>query len=224
MLYQELPRIDSAPLDGWARWLGPALVAGAALSAATLLLLVGWLVFAAIVALAGLGAAAFVHRNVSRHRTTIEAVAVAPDYSVIGSALALSSDPAALTSGEGSLLIANTAYRERFGSSRLPLDLGESEQDRQGLEVARSMAWRDGAGCVAGVHTGSGKTAVEVERALAHAGSSAGQRFADLVDVGEDGLVRLTAEGEFAQPMRMAHVPVDPKKSSTVGTFLLFEC
>ena len=164
MLYQELPRIDSAPLDGWARWLGPALVAGAALSAATLLLLVGWLVLAAIVALAGLGAAAFVHRNVSRHRTTIEAVAVAPDYSVIGSALALSSDPAALTSGEGSLLIANTAYRERFGSSRLPLDLGESEQDRQGLEVARSMAWRDGAGCVAGVHTGSGKTAVEVER------------------------------------------------------------
>ncbi|HEX6604485.1 MAG TPA: response regulator [Sphingomicrobium sp.] len=285
MLYQELPRIDSAPLDGWARWLGPALVAGAALSAATLLLLVGWLVLAAIVALAGLGAAAFVHRNVSRHRTTIETVAVAPDYSVIGSALALSSDPAALTSGEGSLLIANTAYRERFGSSRLPLDLGEGEQDRQGLEVARSMAWRDGAGCVAGVHTGSGKTAVEVERvglagdlllwrfprpatpppltvatkwldgtagerlaaagvlgalvgedgavlaanrlfderALAHAGSSAGQRFADLVDVGEDGLVRLTAEGEFAQPMRMAHVPVDPKKSSTVGTFLLFE-
>ena len=62
MLYQELPRIDSAPLDGWARWLGPALVAGAALSAATLLLLVGWFVLAAIVALAGFGAAALGRR------------------------------------------------------------------------------------------------------------------------------------------------------------------
>ena len=41
MLYQELPPIDSTPLDGWGRWLAPALIAGAALTAALLLLLVG---------------------------------------------------------------------------------------------------------------------------------------------------------------------------------------
>jgi hypothetical protein len=38
MLHQELPRIDSSPLDGWGSWLAPALIAGAALSGASLLL------------------------------------------------------------------------------------------------------------------------------------------------------------------------------------------
>ena len=28
MLHQELPRIESTPLDRWARWLAPALIAG----------------------------------------------------------------------------------------------------------------------------------------------------------------------------------------------------
>jgi two-component system, cell cycle sensor histidine kinase and response regulator CckA len=284
MLYQELPRIDSAPLDRWSRWLGPALVAGAALSAAALLLLVGQLSLAAAAAGAGLIGAALVYRGASRTRGTSEPIPASADYSVIGSALALCRDPAALTTGEGSLLIANSAYREQFGSGRAPLDVGKGEEDRQSLAVARSMAWRDGAGCVAGVQTSKGKTAIEVERVglvgefllwrfprptgpapltvatkwlsgttgerLAAAGvlsalvgedgtvlaanrlfnerataegDSIGQRFADLVDVGEDGLVRLAAEGEFAPPLRMAHVPVDPKTSSTVGTFLLFE-
>jgi len=31
MLYQELPRIESTPLDGWGRWLAPALIFAAAL-------------------------------------------------------------------------------------------------------------------------------------------------------------------------------------------------
>ena len=41
MLHQELPQIDSSPLDGWGGWLVPALTAGAALSAALLLFVAG---------------------------------------------------------------------------------------------------------------------------------------------------------------------------------------
>ena len=42
-------------------------------------------------------------------------------------ALGLSRDPVALTDGEGSLLIVNPAYRERFGSVA-PMELGSSEE------------------------------------------------------------------------------------------------
>src|SRR5437870_3657617 len=41
MLYQELPRIESTRLDGWAQWLAPAVIAAAALTAGLLLLLLG---------------------------------------------------------------------------------------------------------------------------------------------------------------------------------------
>src|SRR4051812_49771283 len=76
----------------------------------------------------------------------------------------MSREPAALTSSEGSLLIVNPAYRERFGGSRPPLELGSDEQATQGLQLARSMAWRDGAGCVAALPTIAGHAPVEVER------------------------------------------------------------
>ena len=183
------------------------------------------------------------------------------------------------------MLIANSTYRERFGGARPPLELGEDEDGRHGLDVAKTMAWRDGAGCVAGVRTKNGMTAVEVERVglsgdlllwrfprptpaeplsvaskwlsgatgerLASAGvlaalvgddgkviaanrlfaeraltpgdEAAGHRFGDLVEVGDDGHVHLATEGEQARSLRMVHVPVDPKKSETVGTFLLFD-
>jgi hypothetical protein len=41
MLYQELPSIESSSLEGWGRWLAPALVAGAALTGSLLLLVIG---------------------------------------------------------------------------------------------------------------------------------------------------------------------------------------
>ena len=78
--------------------------------------------------------------------------------------MGLSSDPVALTTGEGSLLLVNAAYRDRFGSARPPLELGSDDDARQGLSLAQSMAWRDGGGCVAGIETTSGQTPVEVER------------------------------------------------------------
>ncbi len=284
MQYQELPRIDSTALDGWSRWLTPALVAGAGLTVALLLLLLGQAPAAGIALLAGAAAAAIVYWRESPV-PVIEPLVLGPDYSVIGSALGLCSEPAALTTGEGSLLIANAAYRDRFEGARPPLELGSGKDAKQALAMVRQMAWRDGGGCVAGVKTKSGSMAVEVERVgshgdlllwrfprpavpdslsvaakwlsgatgerLAAAGILAAlvgedgkilaanrlfaeraidpdvnpveHRFSDLVDVGEDHQVRLVVEGEGAPPMRLVHVPVDPRKSGTVGTFMLFE-
>ena len=284
MQYQELPRIDSSALDGWARWLTAALVAGAGLTAALLLLLVGRPVAAGVALLAGAAAAAVDYWRKSP-APVIAPLVVGPDYSVIGSALNLCTEPTALTTGEGSLLIANAIYRERFEGGRPPLELGSGKDAKQALAMVRQMAWRDGGGCVAGVKIKGGNVAVEVERVgsrgdlllwrfpqpaapdslavaakwlggatgerLAAAGILAAlvgedgkiaaanrlfaeravdpdvnpveQRFADLVDVGEDSQVRLVAEGETAPPMRLVHVPVDPRKGGTAGTFMLFE-
>ena len=47
MLYEELPRIESRALDGWASRLVPAVIVGAALTAALMLLLIGQQLFAA---------------------------------------------------------------------------------------------------------------------------------------------------------------------------------
>jgi two-component system cell cycle sensor histidine kinase/response regulator CckA len=285
MLHQELPRIDSSPADAWGRWLAPALVIGAALTAAALLLLVGQALPAGLATVVGLALAIYLARSGTRPAKLDEPVAVGPDFSVIGSSLALCSDPAALTTSEGSLLIANSAYRDRFGGSCVPLEIGTADEDREKLEVARTLAWRDGAGCVAGVGSAAGQTAVEVERvglhddlllwrfpnpsdpgpltsAMTWLSSASGERFAaagvlaalvdgggkvvaanrlfaeraaqtdkltgdvkfgDLVEIGDDGHVRLVAEREFARPLRMVHVPLDPRKDSATGTFLLFE-
>ena len=285
MLHQDLPRIDSSPLDGWGRWLAPALIAGAGLSAAALLLLAGQAPLAGASVLVGLVLAAASYFWSARSKTLPAPVALGPDFSLVGSALGMCGDAAALTTAEGSLLLANTAYRERFGRSQPPLELASDEDSRQTLALAKNMAWRDGAGCAAGVVTRAGTSPVEVERvgvqgdlllwrfpkppapdpqsiaakwlagptgdrlgdagvlaalvdedgkiiagnrlfedrALAPDESAVDRRFSDLVDVGDDNLVRLAVEGESGPPLRLVHVPVDRKKSGTAGTFLLFE-
>lgn len=164
MLYQELPQIGSTPLDRWGRWLVPSVIAGAAVTASILLLLIGQFWFAAAALFLGLAAAAFVYLRDEPAVSAEEPLVVGPDFSLVGAALALSRDPTALTSAEGSLLIVNPAYRERFGGTRPPLELGEDEQAEQGLQLARSMASRDGAGCVAKIATIAGPSPVEVER------------------------------------------------------------
>ena len=164
MLYQELPAIESTPLDGWGRWLTPALIVGAAGSAAVLLLIAGLPLVAGALGLLGLAAAAFLSLRTSSAPAPSEPLVAGPDYALLGSALGLSGDPVALTSGEGSLLLANAAYRERFGGTPPPLELAADDDAREGLTLARTMAWRDGAGCVAGIETVSGPTPVEVER------------------------------------------------------------
>ena len=164
MLYQELPSIESTPLDGWGRWLVPALIAGAAASAAVLASLAGQPLVAGVIALVGLAAAGLVSMRRPTASAPRETLVVGPDYALLGSALGLSGDPVALTTGEGSLLLANAAYRERFGGTPPPLELATGEDAREGLTLARTMAWRDGAGCVAGIETIAGSTPVEVER------------------------------------------------------------
>jgi two-component system cell cycle sensor histidine kinase/response regulator CckA len=284
MLHQELPQIDSSPLDGWGSWLAPALIAGAALTAALLLLLIGQLALAGVAAATGVVAGGVAYWRGSAAKPVRDPIVLGPDYSLVGSALGMCGEATALTSEEGALLIANVAYRERFGGSQPPLELGVDEDAQQGLEIARSMAWRDGAGCAARVKTARGYAAIEVERVGVHGdlllwrfpqppppdplavaakwlsgatgeklgaagilaalvgddgalitgnrlfheralidGDLVGERFANLVELGDDGQVRLTAEGESARPMRLVHVPVDPKKGDKSGTFLLFD-
>jgi two-component system, cell cycle sensor histidine kinase and response regulator CckA len=285
MLYQELPRIDTNSLDGWSRWLVPAVIIAAALTLATLLLLVGQALFAAAAFVGGVAAAAFVSLKRPTEIGNTEPLVVGPDYSLLGSALGLSREPVALTTSEGSLLIVNAAYRERFGGTRPPLELGNDDEARQGLLLAKSMAWRDGAGCVAGIATSAGTSPVEAERvgshgdlllwrfpdpspadplsssvkriqtvigerlasagvlaavvddkgkllaankpflqrALGSEGKRGSTRFSNLVQLGEDKLMRFAAEGDTAEPLRAVHVPADPEGEGGAGTFLLFD-
>jgi two-component system cell cycle sensor histidine kinase/response regulator CckA len=163
MLYQELPTIESAALDGWGRWLVPGLVLAAGLSVGAVLVLFGEPLLAglALVVSAAVGAATQLRRPAASEPR--EGLVSGPDFSLVGSALGISRDPVALTDGEGSLLVVNHTYRERYGSCP-PLALAANEEARQGLELAQSMAWRDGAGCVANIATAAGTSPVEVER------------------------------------------------------------
>jgi two-component system cell cycle sensor histidine kinase/response regulator CckA len=167
MLHQELPSIDVTPLDGASRWLVPALVGGAALTGALLAWMLGSSLGAGLFAAAGLvgvAVAALAGKRARPLAPEVGCLNLSPDYSIVGSTLGLSKEPAALTDSEGGLLVANGAYRERFGGASPPLGLGTDEDASHSLQVAMSMARRDGGGCVAGIATASGTTAVEVER------------------------------------------------------------
>jgi len=166
MLQQELPLLDSRPVGGAASWLVPLIAAASALTGAGLL----WVAGAPMVALAFLGVAvvalavvALGQRIKAADRPDLQQLVAAPDYSLIGATLALSSDCAALTDSDGALLAANAAYRERFDGKR-PERLPADSDSAQAVEAARTMAWRDGGGCATGVETGNGTFALEIEK------------------------------------------------------------
>ena len=165
MLHQELPPIASRPLDGGSRWLLPAIGAAAVLSLVALWWLVGPLpaLLMAGLAIAGAVAGGIAMRRPAAAAPT-ETLANGPDFGLVGAALALCQEPAAITSADGALLAANEAYRIRFDAVP-PLNLSADQESNQSVQTAVSMAWRDGAGCVAGVATLAGTTAVEVQRA-----------------------------------------------------------
>ena len=166
MLHRQLPPTELAPLAPAPSWLVPALIGGAALSLALLAWLLGQpLVAGALLVLAVLATAALWLLDRPGAEAIEPGIAPGPDYALVGSTLGLCPDPAALTSGEGSLLIANAAFRERFERACTPLELGDDQEARHSLQLVREMAWRDGAACAAGVSTSAGKLAVEVERA-----------------------------------------------------------
>ncbi len=163
MLYQKLPSIDSTPLAGRDRWLAPALLVAAGVSAAAIVLLAGlslWSLLALLLAPAIL-AALYLKKADARSFESVPRQGA--DYALVGTALSLSDEPIALTDRDGSLLIANVAYREAFGTE-VPRSLGIDEDSQRGLDLAHSMAWRDGAGCVTGIRTSGGVRPVEVDR------------------------------------------------------------
>src|SRR4051794_37956793 len=143
MLHQELPPIESTPLDGWEPWLVPAIAVAAGLTAAVILVAVGQTLLGAFALVGGIAAAVVLSRAPATQPLE-QPLAASPDYSLVGAALGLSDDPVALTDGEGTLLVVNPAYRERFTSTP-PLRLAVNEDAGQALALARSMAWRDGA-------------------------------------------------------------------------------
>ena len=160
-----------------------------------------------------------------------------------------------------------------------------TRKSTQSLLTAVSMAWRDGAGCVAGVATlagtapsrcsarafaaicscgaipnppsadplalavqgisgitgerltrcgrarGAGRQRGRVlaanklfaDRAFPAGHAEESPRFSELVDVGEDGLFHLPAEGEAGVALRAVHIPVNPAQPAGTGTFLLFD-
>ncbi|MGI8704880.1 MAG: response regulator [Sphingomicrobium sp.] len=166
MLQQELPLLDSRPVDGASRWLVPVIAVASALTGAGLL----WIAGAATAALLFLGVCAVAFpavlllRRPSAPAPDLDQLVAAPDYSLVGAMLALTDNPAALTDSDGTLLAANSAYRERFDASR-PDKLPTDDESAQSLAAARTIAWRDGGGCAAGIATQAGAFALEVERA-----------------------------------------------------------
>ena len=164
MLYQQLPDLDAEPLGQRSRWLVPGIAVAAAVSGALLLAIIGQPAWAGLFVLLGAAAAYGATRLDTGPAPGLQALASGPDFSLIGTTLALSKDAAALTDPDGGLLLANEAYRGRFGQSP-PLSLGDGDEAAKAIEMAVTMARRDGAGCAAGIETSGDKIAVEVERA-----------------------------------------------------------
>ena len=109
-------RIQPA-LDGWGRWLAPALIAGRGADS-RVAAVVAWTSATCGGGCGGRrGGSGRGLREGVRRPFADRAASVGPDFSILGSALGLSLDPTALTTSEGSLLIVNAAYRERFGGN-----------------------------------------------------------------------------------------------------------
>ena len=163
MLYEQLPHV-AASQSGWHRALWPALALSVGGSAALLLWLIDQAAPAGVACLIGAAVAAWLAIPSAGRRSDPQPVVVGTDYGTIGSALKLVPEPVALTAGEGTLLVANEAYLDRFRKARGPADVGVDDEAREALALAQGMAWRDGAGCVASVKTVEGIFPVEVER------------------------------------------------------------
>jgi two-component system cell cycle sensor histidine kinase/response regulator CckA len=159
------------PTDSIADRLGrlavPLVTFAASLSVVLLLWLLGQPLIGIIIALLIAAVGIVAARRKVPFAAGLERLTQAPDFSITAAALRLCSEPAALTTPQGSLLNANTAYRDRFGTAP-PVRLAIDEEGSRSLELARTMAARDGAGCVAGIGTGEGQASVEVERVGAH--------------------------------------------------------
>ena len=167
MFQDEPPPLPAGPAGRLARFGVSAVVVGAALSVAIIIWLAGEPLVGGLAALVLAAAGVFAFRRSSPASAPLDAIGHAPDFSIVAAALKLSAEPVALTTEQGTLLNANSAYRDRFGSVP-PVRLAVEPEGARSLDLARTMAVRDGAGCVAGIGTGDGQSSVEVERVGAH--------------------------------------------------------
>ncbi|HYI42773.1 MAG TPA: ATP-binding protein, partial [Sphingomicrobium sp.] len=168
MLQQDLPSIDSEPLDRAGAWMVPAVAGAAALTVAALAAIAGFPLAALLIAGSAIVVAAVLWLRSGRSAVDLSAAVAGPDFSVVGATLGLTKDAAAITDADGSLMIANPAYRERFGGAHAPSRLASDAESAQRLAAVRQMAWRDGAGCVS-LDAADGPVAIEVERIGARA-------------------------------------------------------
>jgi len=111
----------------------------------------------------------------------------------------------------------------RFPSAAAPDPLSMAVRRTEGVTGDRLAS----AGVAVAVVSANGAVlaanSLFAERALGPDRHLQDARFADLVEIGEDEQVRLVAEGEGAQPVRVVHVPVDPTGEGSAGTVLLFD-
>ena len=109
MLHQTLPTIAPHPLDDRARWLLPALGGAALLSLGLIWLQFGIVPTLVLAGLAGGGAFATMTALGMRSSVGISKVTgdQGSDFGLVGAALALCEEPAAITSTDGTLLAAN---------------------------------------------------------------------------------------------------------------------
>ncbi|HET9335039.1 MAG TPA: response regulator [Sphingomicrobium sp.] len=165
MLYEQLDLIDSEPSGTGLRWLVPALVAAAAASGALLFFMVGQPIYGGLF-LAGFVAmlvAAFVIDRRGAKPVEVEPI-ILPDMTLVGSALNLSRDPAAITAADGSVRSINSAYKARFGGSPSPQELGKEKKAATLLAHLRESALRDGEASADTIAVKGGPSRVEVSR------------------------------------------------------------
>ena len=168
MLYEQLDLADTEPLDGGLRWLVPGLVAAAAASGALLFYIAGQSLYAGIflVGFVAMLVAAFVIDR--RGPGPIEvAPLLVPDLELVGAAMGLSADSAALTDEDGAVRSINPAFKARFGSPRSPLEVGDDKKSAKLIAGLREAAIRDGH-AEGEAAAGGGNTIVRVTRAGAH--------------------------------------------------------
>ena len=103
MLHGDIERIASPAQDRLSAFVLPALLVGAAVTVLILAASLGHWQIGLTAALAMVLAVFWVYRPSQPAPLVAGPLISAPDYSVVGAALNLSSDPAALTSSEGSM-------------------------------------------------------------------------------------------------------------------------
>jgi two-component system cell cycle sensor histidine kinase/response regulator CckA len=143
----------------------PALVAAAAASGALLFFLIGQPIYGGLflAGFVGMLVAAFIIDRRGSRRVELEPI-VFPDLALAGSALNLSTDPAAITDADGKLKAINTAYKTRFAGTPSPLEIGKDKKASNGIARLREVALRDGDGSADVIVMDGAQAEIEVSR------------------------------------------------------------